>query len=90
MFNGCLVTKSYSMNETCTHDLLIKFLYHETTPAENRLIHRELKEDYLLREEFSSLQKAFRRLPRVRFSASPKALNAVLQFSQQSALEGLI
>ncbi len=75
------------MNQTATQDLLVKFLYHETTAAENRLVRQGIEEDILLREEFLGLQKAFRRLPKVRFSAPPKALQAILQFSKQGNLE---
>lgn len=75
------------MNQTCTTDLLVKFLYQETTAREAREIREGIDDDLLLREEFKGLEKAYRQLPKVKFSASQESLRKVLEYSRQTALE---
>ncbi|MFZ4559513.1 MAG: hypothetical protein ACOYOD_04885 [Saprospiraceae bacterium] len=70
------------MDRTCTPNSLVKFMYHETSAAESQMVREAMEDDLLLREEFSRLQWAYRQLPKVRFNAPPKALQAVLQYSR--------
>ncbi len=72
------------MNQTCTTDLLVKFLYHETSAGEAREIREGIEDDLLLREEYNGLEKAFRQLPKVKFSASPKSIRKILDYSRQT------
>lgn len=72
------------MNQTCTPDLLVKWLYEETTLEEAMEAQGIIEDDLLMREEFQGLQKAYQMLPKVKFNASPRSLEAILQYSRQS------
>lgn len=73
------------MNQTCTPDLFIKWLYGETTAEEAAEAQAIIEDDLLMREEFEGLKKAYRMLPKVKFNASPEALEAILEYSRQTA-----
>ncbi len=64
---------------------LLKYLYRETTPAENVLIEQALAENEDLRSNFSRLQQAQQQLPKVKFNAGRKSLQAVLRYSREAA-----
>lgn len=73
------------MNQTCTPDLFIKWLYGETTAEEAVEAQAIIEDDLLMREEFEGLQKAYRMLPKVKFNASPEALEAILEYSRRTS-----
>lgn len=77
------------MQQNFTSELLVKYLYHETTPAERRAINEELIDNYLLREEFSELLYAFQQLPKVKFEPSKTSIQNILNYSKATALEEL-
>ena len=66
------------MQQNFTSELLVKYLYHETTSAERRAINEELIDNYLLREEFSELLYAFQQLPKVKFEPSKTSIQSIL------------
>ena len=75
------------MQQNFTTELLVKYLYHETTPAEKHAINQELITNYLLREEFSELLFAFQQLPKVKFEPSKTSVQSILNYSKETALE---
>lgn len=77
------------MQQNFTSELLVKYLYHETTSAERRAINEELIDNYLLREEFSELLYAFQQLPKVKFEPSKTSIQNILNYSKATALEEL-
>ncbi|MCB0650542.1 MAG: hypothetical protein KDC85_04640 [Saprospiraceae bacterium] len=77
------------MQQNFTSELLVKYLYHETTSAERRAINEELIDNYLLREEFSELLYAFQQLPKVKFEPSKTSIQSILNYSKETALEEL-
>lgn len=77
------------MQQNFTTELLVKYLYHETTAAERHAINEELINNYLLREEFSELMFAFQQLPKVKFNPSKNSVQSILDYSKATALEEL-
>ena len=77
------------MQQNFTSELLVKYLYHETTSAERRAINEELIDNYLLREEFSELLYAFQQLPKVKFEPSKTSIQSILNYSKETTLEEL-
>ncbi len=75
------------MQQNFTIELLVKYLYHETTPSERQAINAELINNYLLREEFSELLYAFQQLPKVKFEPSKTSIQNILNHSKETALE---
>ncbi len=77
------------MQQNFTTELLVKYLYHETTAAEKQAINEELINNYLLREEFSELLFAYKQLPKVKFNPSKTSIQSIMDYSKESALEEL-
>jgi len=76
------------MKNTFTKDLLIKYLYHETTDAENRKIEQALSVDWELQELFDNLERSYRTLPKVTFSPKSSTIRSILSYSsEQPAIE---
>ena len=75
------------MQKNFTSELLVKHLYHETTTAEKQAINQELISDFMLRERYSELTRAYRELPKVQFKPSSIAVQNVLNYSKQGMLE---
>lgn len=77
------------MDQTFTRDMLIKYLYQETSAAESLVIHEALQDNILLREEYQDLRNAYDQLPKVKFNAKASTLQNILQYSKHStALQG--
>jgi hypothetical protein len=77
------------MDQTSTPNMLIKYLYQETSATETLAISEDLQENILLREEYRELRKAYDQLPKVKFNAKPSTLQNILQYSKRStALPG--
>ena len=77
------------MKQTFTPELLLQYLYKETSLAESLEIAEELEEDLMLQEEYEELQEAYRELPKVQFSPSNKTISQVLEYSKEAKLETL-
>ncbi len=77
------------MQQNFTTELLVKYLYHETTPSERHAINQELINNFMLREEFSELLFAFQQLPKVKFKPSKTSVQNILNYSKETALEEL-
>lgn len=75
------------MKQTFTPELLLQFLYKETSLTESLEIAQELEHDLLLLEEYEELQEALRELPNVKFSPSSNAISRIMKYSEETALE---
>lgn len=78
------------MTKTFTPELLIKYIYRETTISERLIIQDALHRDYALREEYLELYKAYKQLPKVKFRPSSKTIRAVMEYSRATAIENCI
>ena len=67
-----------------TPNYLVSFLYNETSSSESAKIQNAISLDATLSAEYDSLQSAFQRLPKAQFRPSPKAIQNILRYSQQS------
>ena len=77
------------MNKIYTPYEFIRNIYKETSIAEKMAIENAVANDVDLREEYDTLQEAYRRLPKVLFSPSPLALASILSYSAATAIEHL-
>lgn len=75
------------MEQTCTLNDLIRFLYRETSDTETISIASTLAENYLLNEEFVELALAKHSMAKVGFLPSKKVLNAVINYSNSEMME---
>ena len=65
---------------------LVRYIYQETSAAETVEIAEALDENPLLREEYEELCEGYRHLPKAQFSPRRSSLNAILRYSEQTAL----
>ncbi len=65
---------------------LIRYIYRETSKAEGLEIAEALSEDALLLEEYRELYQGYLQLPKAKFSPKPSALQGILRYSEQTAL----
>ncbi len=74
------------MQQNCTSDQLIQYLYHETSAADTMAVADALECNFELREEFEDLFHAYRELPKAHFGANPKVLKNILRYSELTAV----
>jgi len=74
------------MKQYLTQLDLIRYIYRETSAIENLEISEALSEDPLLMEEYRELYHGYLQLPKAKFSPSPSALQNILSYSEQTAL----
>ncbi|MCC6725278.1 MAG: hypothetical protein IT258_12280 [Saprospiraceae bacterium] len=65
---------------------LIRYIYRETSATETLEIAEALSEDPLLMEEYKELYEGYLQLPKAKFSPKPSALQNILRYSEQTAL----
>jgi len=75
------------MTQPFTPELLIKFLYKETTASETLAINEALYNDPDLMAEYEMLQQTQQFLPKIKFCPSAGALQNILRYSEQTAVE---
>jgi len=75
------------MEKNFTINDLTRFIYNETNVFENEQIVDALNSDNELYAQFEELQVGKEMLPKVTFSPSPDAINNILRYSQETALE---
>lgn len=75
------------MQQPFTPELLVKFLYRETSASETLAVSEALHRDPVLRAEYDRLLEGYQQLPRVTFRPSPDAVRNILTYSEQTALE---
>jgi len=72
------------MKQSFTNNLLVKYIYNETSVAEKLCIEELLNDDYKLYEEYEALFDAYVSLPKVKFSPSPDSISNILSYSKRS------
>jgi hypothetical protein len=82
-----MFTNHYYMKQKFTPDVLIRYLYREVSAMQRVEIEQVLAEDAGLRRAYRSMQHAYQLLPKVTFSPSRPTVQAVLKYSQRTALE---
>ncbi len=75
------------MKQKFTRNVLIKYIYKETTVAETLAVNEALSEDFQLHQQYQELLFAQRQLPKVKFDAKTSTLNNILNYSKQATLE---
>ncbi len=75
------------MKKKFTQNLLVRYIYKETTAAESITVANALYEDRRLYEQHQELLESKRQLPDVNFSPSSSAIQNILRYSEQSAVE---
>lgn len=75
------------MSKNFTPENLIAYLYGETTVTELLAIENAICGDPILANDYDELAAAYDELPRVTFNAPRTALQAVLRYSEKTALE---
>ncbi len=76
------------MQKEFTINLLVKYLYGETTTAESYLVENAMTTDWELHETFEMFEKSFGELPKVKFSPKNSTIQSILVYSnEQTALE---
>ncbi|MCB0519291.1 MAG: hypothetical protein H6577_07775 [Lewinellaceae bacterium] len=74
------------MKQHLTQLDLVRFLYKETSRAENAILREALDEDPLLKEEYEEIFEGYRLAPKAKFSPKPSTLQRILCYSEQTAL----
>jgi len=74
------------MKHSYTFNFLIKYLYGEHRILRKLEIENQIAEDSEIRREYLNLKNAFDLLPRISFSPSDEALNAIRDYSRSSSL----
>ena len=75
------------MQQPFTLNLLVKFLYRETTASETLAVNEALNRDPALLAEYNGLLEGYQQLPKVKFRPSRQAVHNILGYSEQTALE---
>ncbi len=75
------------MTQSFTPELLIKYLYQETSASETLAVNDALHNDPDLLAEYEDLQRTAQYLPKVKFQPSAKALQNILRYSNRAAAE---
>ena len=75
------------MKQEFTPEYLIKFIYKETSLAENVEINEALYESNRLLETYEDLMEAHRELPTVDFRPSARSIQRILSHSANTAVE---
>ena len=73
------------MKQTFTSDHLLRYIYRETSASETLAI--ALREDDALWNKYEMLHQAYRQLPKATFRPSGKAIQHILAYSKQPAVE---
>lgn len=75
------------MKQTFTTDLLIKYIYQETSASETIAIREALSESNALMAKYEELLASYQQLPSVKFSPKSSTLQNILKYSRRSALQ---
>ena len=71
------------MKKRCTTELLIKYLYHETTTAETLHVEEVMANNWDIQEELDDLERSYRALPKVSFSPKTSTIQSILGYSSE-------
>ncbi len=63
------------------HELMIRFLYGETTPEETSAIQHALDTDWTMREKLESLKSTMEGLDKVKFTPRESVVQSLLNYA---------
>lgn len=75
------------MKQNFTNNDLVRFIYNETTDLETNQLVDVINSDDEAYAQYDALQTAKEMLPKVQFAPSPRSINNILRYSQETALE---
>ena len=75
------------MKHNFTPEQLIKYIYRETSVAETMAINEALSNNWELYELYEELKLSYQQLPKVKFNPSGSAIQNILAYSEQTAVE---
>ncbi|MEM6722384.1 MAG: hypothetical protein AAF598_00025 [Bacteroidota bacterium] len=73
------------MADQSLHNLLIKYVYAETTLVEALAVEEAIQKEWSFREQYQALKKAKKALPAVSFDPPQSAIDNILKYSQSTA-----
>lgn len=73
------------MEQDYTSNVLIKYLYRETSLTETLEIENAISEDSAVKAEYQRLSKGYRRFPKVQFYPTDETISNILNHSKQAA-----
>lgn len=74
------------MEQSYTTNLLLKYLYRETSLIETLEIENAIEESPMTKKEYLKLRKGYLRFPKVKFYPSDKAMAGILNYSKSVAI----
>lgn len=74
------------MKHNYTNNLLLKYLYNETSILLKLEIENAIDEDNQVKESFKELEKGYKMFPKVSFYPSDKTMSNILNYSQEQVL----
>ncbi|TNE80802.1 MAG: hypothetical protein EP332_06160 [Bacteroidetes bacterium] len=77
------------MSNTFTETDILRYLYGETTPAENKAIAEELKKNINLRSYYDRMVETQKELEKVFEEPDPTSVNIILEYSQATHHDSL-
>lgn len=78
------------MEHTFTQNLLVKYIYNETTATERMKIEAAMEADYKFYEAYVELYEAYKALPKVTFSPSQNTIANILGYCKSSSTPAFI
>ncbi len=75
------------MKQKFTPNDLIRFIYKETSTAENLGIKEALSGDINLSEEYNALMGSYTQLPKAKFDPSKNTIQNILRYSENTAVQ---
>jgi hypothetical protein len=68
-----------------TTEILIQYLYHETSNEQNQAIERALETDWELKDQLDVLKDSMKSLDKMIKSPRPQSVEAILNYARSSA-----
>lgn len=75
------------MQKKTSQDLLVKYVYHELSPAEKETLQLQIHQDPLLEDRFYEFVDMKRKLEKAELIPSKKSVNKILSFSKAYQVE---
>ena len=79
-----------SMKQNFTPEDLVSYLYAEISLADRLAVKDALRRDPVLARELERLRSGKLQFPKVKFNASERSRQSILNYSRSTALEGQI
>ena len=74
------------MEQSYISNLILKYLYRETSLTETLEIENAISESPMTKKEYLKLRKGYLRFPKVKFYPTDKAMTNILNYSKTAAV----